>query len=378
MPERFDTIIIGAGIVGLANALQAGERGRRTLVLDRSPFAQGASIRNFGMVWPIGQPAGPNLRNALRTREIWLEVLRAAGIWHNVCGSVHLVSCEDEAQVLREFADVASIGHSGYRVEYLSRDAAIARSPAARKDRVIAGLWSETEVCVDSPRTIAALPSHFASRYPIEFRWNTPVTGVASGVVHTPAGALEASRIIVCSGADLEQLYPELYRGLGIRKCKLHMLAAEAQPNNWQLGPMIASGLTLRHYECFANCPTLQTVKARIARDQPLLDHFGIHVMASQHASGEIILGDSHEYDADITPFDKTEIDDLILAELRALIDLPSWRISRRWTGIYAKRSGFPVFTASPVPGVHVMNIVGGSGMTMSFGLAEQLWNTIE
>jgi FAD dependent oxidoreductase TIGR03364 len=170
----------------------------------------------------------------------------------------------------------------------------------------------------------------------------------------------------------MEQLFPEAYASAGIRKCKLQMLAAAS---GTRMGPMVAGGLTLRHYENFAVCESLAAVKARVAREQPALDRYGIHVMASQHSSGEFILGDSHEYDAEITPFDKAEIDELIIEELRKFIELPDWRITRRWHGIYAKLSGVPVFTAKPVEGVTLVTATGGSGMTMAFGLAERMWD---
>lgn len=41
-------------------------------------------------------------------------------------------------------------------------------------------------------------------------------------------------------------------------------------------------------------------------------------------------LRDSHEYDADIEPFDKTQIDELMLRELKKVFALPEWNIAER------------------------------------------------
>jgi glycine/D-amino acid oxidase-like deaminating enzyme len=53
-----DVAIVDAGILGLAHAYMAAKAGKSVVVIEKSPRAAGASARNFGMIWPIGQPAG--------------------------------------------------------------------------------------------------------------------------------------------------------------------------------------------------------------------------------------------------------------------------------------------------------------------------------
>ena len=136
---------------------------------------------------------------------------------------------------------------------------------------------------------------------------------------------------------------------------------------------MLAAGLTLRHYSAFADCPATAALKSRIARETPWLDRFGIHVMVSQNGRGELTIGDSHEYSADIETFDKSEIDEWILGYLKTFLDVPGLRIASRWHGTYVKHSEAPYVILHPAPAVTAITGLGGAGMTLSFGLAEQV-----
>ena len=372
MPDLvFDDVVAGAGIIGLATAYHLARRGRRVVVFERSPRASGASVRNFGMLWPIGQPAGPDRTLALRSLEIWSGVLRDAGLWHDRCGSLHLAYRDDEARVLDEFArGEASSGSGG---ELIGPDEVGRISPGVRLDGLRCAYRSPTEVCVDPREVVAGLPGFLAESLGVRFEFGRAVVGFDRPSIRLgDGGRCSAERLWVCPGSDLETLYPEVYRDQGVVLCKLQMLRTEPVEGSWRLGPMLAAGLTLRHYRSFEGCPSLTALRERVARETPLLDRFGIHVMASQNGRGEVVVGDSHEYGDRIEPFDRAEIEALILDYLRGFLDVPGFRIAARWNGIYAKHPTRPTLVVRPEPGVTVIACVGGAGMTLSFGIAER------
>ena len=119
-------------------------------------------------------------------------------------------------------------------------------------------------------------------------------------------------------------------------------------------------------------CGTLPALRQRIAAETPVYDRWGIHVLVSQTAGRELTIGDSHEYGAAIDPFDRAEIDDLILRYARGFLQSPTTEIAQHWHGVYAKHPDKPFLSLSPAPNVRVVTATGGSGMTLSFGLAEE------
>jgi len=72
----------------------------------------------------------------------------------------------------------------------------------------------------------------------------------------------------------------------------------------------------------------------------------------------------------DVMPFDRSDVDELILSEARTFMKLPSWEIAERWHGVYSLHPKKPFFEAEPATGVRIVTAPGGSGMTLSFGLA--------
>lgn len=370
MSTQFDDAVVGAGIVGLAHAYELARRGRRVVVFERGERASGASVRNFGMLWPIGQPAGPLRRLALQSLATWRAILRESGLWHDTAGSLHLAYREDEAQVLYEFATHARETH--FACALLGPEEVRVRAAAVRPIGLIAGLWSPNEICVDPREVVAGLPRWLASTFGVRFEFGRAVVGYDHPAVLVHGASYDAGRLWVCSGDDLQTLYPEALAAASLVRCKLQMLRSEPIGGGLRLGPMLAGGLTLRHYKSFEGCPTLPALRRRIAEETPEFDRFGIHVMAAQNRRGEVVIGDSHEYGAAIEPFDKSEIDELILGYLATMLELPNLKIAARWHGTYVKHPSEPFQIVHPAPGVTAVTGIGGAGMTLAFGVAER------
>lgn len=362
--------IVGAGILGLAHAYIAARRGHTVEVFERSPKASGASIRNFGMIWPIGQPAGEMLTMALRSRELWLEVLAAASLHHSPTGSLHVVYRQDEAAVAREFSEVAPT--LGYQCEWLAPEEVLARSPAVIRDQLLGALWSSTEFTVDPRQVICNVQRFLEKQWGVRFHFSSAVQAIDLPKVVAGSKTWHADCAIVCSGDDFETLYPTLFASSGITRCKLQMMRTPPQPDGWCLGPSLAAGLTLRFYPSFRICSSLTQLEERIAEETPEYDRWGIHVLVSQTANGELTLGDSHEYGLAVNIFNRSEIDELVLSYARNFLRAPDLTVAERWYGVYAKHPTAPFISLTPAENVHVVTAVGGSGMTLSFGLAER------
>jgi D-hydroxyproline dehydrogenase subunit beta len=369
--QHADVAVVGAGIFGLAHALAAASQGLKVVVFERNPHAVGASIRNFGMVWPIGQPSGSLLNRALRSRQIWVEVAAKAGFHADQCGSLHLAYRPDELDVLQEFVETRQ--DSPYDIVLLTPEQVAEKSPAAVADGLLGGLWSGTEVIVDPREAIAKIPDFLRQAYGVEFNFNTVVTDVSYPNLVAGGKQWTCERLYLCSGTDFETLYPTIYQQSGITKVKLQMLRTVSQPNQWRLGPALCAGLTLTHYTAFAHCASLAALKSRIQTETPYFVEWGIHVMVSQNNLGELTIGDSHEYGLNPDPFDRVDLNQSILDYFKTFASPPSLDIAQTWHGVYAKIPNQTELVVHPEPGVTIVNAPGGAGMTLAFGLAEEV-----
>jgi FAD dependent oxidoreductase TIGR03364 len=361
MERTFDCLIVGAGIIGLAHALAAARQGLRVGVLEREARAIGASVRNFGFITVTGQQEGITWRRALRSRDVWAEVAPQAGIEEVQRG---LLMCARRAEALRCIEEFAA-GPMGDGCRVLRGNAL--RHPL--RGDVLGALESPHELRVESRTAIALLTEWLTRAHNVTLLPRVAVHAVGSGVVETSAGRFSAPHIVVCPGPDLVTLFPEITARRQLTLCKLHMLRV-ADPG-WILPAPVMSDLGLLRYLGYAGCASLPALRARLEAEQAAWLADGIHLIAVQGADGSLVVGDSHHYADSPDPFQPRDVDDRMLAELSAVLDIPDPDVIERWVGVYP--SGRDVaFHETPMPGVRLVMVTSGTGASTGFAIAEE------
>lgn len=367
--KQADAAVIGAGILGLAMAYHLALQGKSVVVFERHLRALGATVRNFGLVWTVGQQPGAIYERALYSRGIWKELAAKTGMSCLETGSLHLAYHADELAVMEEFAQTPGIHGS-----LLTPAEAAGKSSAFKKEGLKAALWSPMEMMLNPRVAAGTVAAHLQSAHSVQFRFHTAVNHIHMPHIETKDEQWKVEQVFVCSGQDFETLYPAAFAAAPITKCKLQMLRTVPQPAGWQLGPALSTGLSLIHYASFAHCKSLEALRNRIHTTLPEYVQYGIHLLVSQNGAGELSIGDSHEYADEVDPFDKELINQLILQYLPRFLQAPTLQIQERWHGIYPKlTNGASELVLQPEKGVTIINGMGGAGMTLSFGLARDI-----
>jgi D-hydroxyproline dehydrogenase subunit beta len=360
MSAAVDVVVVGAGIVGLAHAAEASARGASVVVVERDERAVGASVRNFGHACITAQ-AGEASAFARRGRSTWLGLGRTAGFGVQECGTVVVARSAEELAALEELAAV----RGAEEVQLLAPAALAARVPVRS---ALGGALLPLDLRVDQRRAAGAIAAWLEQQPGVTFQWATPVLDVAAGVVRTGRGELRADRVILCVGHDVDRLLPETAEAAGIQRCRLQMLQLRP-PVGTHVAPAVLTGSSLLRYPALAATEGAQALRRRWARERPeLLEHVVNH-MLTQLPGGDLVVGDTHDYARTPDPWSSEALDQLLLDETRALLDLPELEVVRRWHGVYAAADG-EFFRAPVADGVMAVSVTSGIGMTTAFGLA--------
>jgi FAD dependent oxidoreductase TIGR03364 len=370
MSRSYDLAIVGGGIIGLAHAYVAAKQGKRVVVIERDTRANGASIRNFGFITVTGQARDTVWPLARRARDIWAEVAAPAGIPIEHRGLLLTARYPESVGVLEAFMQTEMAADCAL----LSPDQLRALHPNVCSRSNLATLWSPHELRVESRTAIPALASWLHDHWGVTFMTATSALNVAPPVIETSRGLVHAEAAIVCPGDDFNTLFPDQIATHEPTRCILTMLRL-ADPG-FKLPAGIMSDLGLVRYEGYAALPEAAALKARVAREHARHLAHGVHLIIVQSADGSLVVGDSHHYGATPWPFAASESEALILNEFRSATGLTPPPVIERWTGIYSSAAK-PYFVEAPAENIRLVMVTSGTGASMSFGLAEQVIDSL-
>jgi glycine oxidase len=177
--ERYDAVIVGGGVIGLASAWRAQQRGLRVCVLERGEPGGGATRAAAGVLAPDPETPGFTAL-ARRSAELWPGFAEELGdVGYTRCGS--LVLAFDEEEVGPGWLDGA---------------ACCALEPGIAPD-CVGGLLLDEDAQVDPRRVVRELAERLG-----HLRTHADVVDLTpAGVELADGSRIAADRVVLAAGA---------------------------------------------------------------------------------------------------------------------------------------------------------------------------------
>jgi glycine/D-amino acid oxidase-like deaminating enzyme len=306
MPESFDLVIVGAGIVGAACAAECARAGLKVLVLDRGPIAGGTTAAGMGHI-VVMDDSEAQFALTHFSRTLWQELVPQlpADIEYDPCGTLWLAADEEEmAEVYRK---QKYYSERGVRVEVLN-GADVAKAEPNLRAGTAGGLRVLDDAVLYPPCATRFLLEQ-AARHGAQTRTGTTVVELLpeGGVQLVDGSRISAHRSVNATGPTS----PTLTHGLPVRKRKGHLVITDRYP------AFVHHQIVELGYLKSAHSTSKDSVAFNI---QP-------------RKTGQILIGSSRQFDADSTAVDQHILDHMLNRAFEYMPRLGELSCTRVWTG---------------------------------------------
>ncbi len=307
MSDVWDVVIVGAGIVGSACALECARRGLRTAVVEGRGIASGATAAGMGHIVVMDDsPAQMALTHYSQT--LWQDLSERlpANVEYDLCGTLWVASDDEEMQEVRRKS--ALYASSGISTVILDCQMLAEAEPHLR--RPLAGALLVLSDAVLYPPCAAAYLLAEALRLGAQF-YSRKVLSAQAGKVRLDDGTeLHAERIVNAGGAEAGELVP----GLPIRKRKGHLVITDRYPG------------FVRH----------QLVELGYLKSAHSLTSDSVAFNVQPRRTGQVLIGSSRQYNAEDPEVDAQILNAMIDRARWFLPEIGSLSAIRVWTGFRA------------------------------------------
>jgi glycine oxidase len=249
MPEVYDAIVIGGGIIGCSVAWRLAQTGRKVAVVERGRVGGEASSAAGGILVPKAGPETPDalLRFWKASHDMYPafvdEVRAVTGQAFEFRAAGQLAVAVDDADVAKLKETFPLQAPAGIRAEWLSGAEARAAEPTLAPDVQAAVLFPD-HALLDNGRLSHALgwAVRRSGGHVFESRAVTGLVVEADRVtgVETATGRLSSAVVVNCAGSWAGRLDPRAASAVG--PIKGQMLAVDAGPTTFQLIVQSANG----------------------------------------------------------------------------------------------------------------------------------------
>jgi len=346
MSEVWDVVIVGAGIVGSACALECTRRGLRTAVIEGRGVGSGATAAGMGHIVVMDDsPAQMALTHYSQTLWADLSGNLPADVEYEACGTLWVASDEEEMQEVRRKSAVYT--SAGVATEILDSQMLSDAEPNLRQP--LAGALLVPRDAVLYPPCAAAFLLSGALRQGARL-YSRKALSAGAGIVRLDDGTdLHAARIVNAGGTEASELLP----GLPIRKRKGHLVITDRYPR------------FVRH----------QLVELGYLKSAHSLKSDSVAFNVQPRRTGQILIGSSRQYEAEHSAVDAKIVDSMIERAQWYMPQIGALSAIRVWTGFRAATPDkLPLIGPSPADeSMFLATGHEGLGITTSLGTARLL-----
>jgi D-hydroxyproline dehydrogenase subunit beta len=304
--QSYDIIIVGAGIVGAACAMECARGGLRTLVLDRGPIGGGTTAAGMGHL-VVMDDSEAQFALTSYSRRLWHEIRPELPneVEFDACGTLWVAADEEEMAEVRRKRDYYE--QRGVRVEVLD-----ARAVAKAEPNLRPGLAGGLRV-MDDGVVYPPCAAHFfleqAKKAGAEVRTRIAVkTLLPEGGVELADGSkFSAAHSVSATGP----WSPELTPGLAVRKRKGHLVITDREPG------------FVRH----------QIVELGYLKSAHSTGKDSVAFNIQPRITGQMLIGSSRQFDAESSAVDQVILNRMLQRALEYLPGLGRLSAIRVWTG---------------------------------------------
>jgi D-hydroxyproline dehydrogenase subunit beta len=358
LDERYDVIVVGAGIVGAAVAFAVADTGRRVLVLDAAAPGGGSTAAGMGHV-VVMDDSEAQFQLSLHSRRLWdaLADHFDASVERDVTSTIWVAADAEELDAAR--AKEEFYGHRRAPARVLNASELAQREPCLR-DGLAGGLLVMGDSVVYPPAAAHWFLRRAAQK---EARVLHPVfiDRIESGRVHLApsigvAGAhdgriLEAGHVVVAAGLASLNLYPDAGLGDVLRPRKGHLAITARAPG------------FCRH----------QLVELGYLKSAHGHEASSVAFNLQPRQTGQMLVGSSRQYGVDDAAVEPAMLARMLRRAIEYVPGLADLSVTRSWAGFRpATPDSLPIIGALPEdPRTLFATGHEGLGITTSLGTAD-------